>query len=172
MVIHQRLLTRHSRDCLKTILTCESHIKWLSLLKQYVYERILDTNHPVLFNNVYCRVFNCKIFIIKTKEPWNSSPNSKPIKPITTKHFLIPYSTIHRHFHNERYCHSKKQSWRGNYERSGSNQRLFKAIYAHYLFIGDIYTILYGIKRCNGLCVHYKRSVGSKTKGIDGLPAA
>ena len=24
----------------------------------------MGTNHPVLFNNVYCRVFNCKIFIM------------------------------------------------------------------------------------------------------------
>ena len=31
---------------------------------KYVYERILGTNHPVLSNNVYCRFFNCKIFIM------------------------------------------------------------------------------------------------------------
>ena len=48
----------------------------------------------------------------------------------------------------------------------------FKAIYAHYPFIVDIHTILYGIERCNGLFVHYKRCSGFKSKGIDVVPAA
>ena len=37
----------------------------LIFVKHKNYERILGTNHPVLFNNVYCRVFNCKIFIMR-----------------------------------------------------------------------------------------------------------
>ena len=39
--------------------------RFLIFVKHKNYERILGTNHPVLFNNVYCRIFNCKIFIMR-----------------------------------------------------------------------------------------------------------